>query len=80
MAGNEERHCSVCVLLLDLSKVKGGAPKPCGLMQPLDVSEWKWNNISMDFVTGLPNTAKGNDVIWVVVDRLSKSSHFIPIR
>lgn len=49
-------------------------------MQPLDVPEWIWDNISMDFVTGLPNTAKGNDAIWVVVDRLTKLAHFIPIK
>ncbi|XP_050919640.1 uncharacterized protein LOC127137200 [Lathyrus oleraceus] len=54
--------------------------RPGGLMQLLDVPEWKWDNISMDFVTGLPNTAKGNDVIWVVMNRLAKSAHFIPVK
>lgn len=49
-------------------------------MQPLDVLEWKWDNILKDFVTSLPNTTKGNDVIWVVMDRLTKSDHFIPIK
>ena len=48
-------------------------------MTPLDVPEWKCDSISMDFVTSLPNTPKGNDDIWVVVDRLTKSAHFIPI-
>jgi len=52
---------------------------PAGLMTPLDVPEWKWDSISMDFVTSLPNTPKGNDAIWVVVDRLTKSSHLIPV-
>ena len=46
---------------------------------PLDVPEWKWDSISMDFVTSLPNTPRGHDAIWVVVDRLTKSAHFIPI-
>lgn len=49
-------------------------------MQPLDVPEWKWDNISMDFVTGLPNTAKGNDIIWGIVNRLTKLAHFISIK
>ncbi|XP_050895827.1 uncharacterized protein LOC127102503 [Lathyrus oleraceus] len=49
-------------------------------MQLLDVPEWKWDNISMDFVTSLPNTAKGNDDIWVIMDRPTKSTHFIPIK
>ena len=48
-------------------------------MQPLEVSEWKWENITMDFVIGLPRTQKGHDAIWVVVDRLTKSAHFLPI-
>ena len=59
------------------SKVKH--QKPAGLMQLLDIPEWKWDSISMDFVTGLPNTPRGHDVIWVVVDRLTKSTHFILI-
>ena len=40
---------------------------------------WKWKNISMDFVVGLPHTAKGYDSIWVIVDRLTKSAHFLPV-
>ncbi|XP_058784519.1 uncharacterized protein LOC131659328 [Vicia villosa] len=49
------------------------------LMQPLEVPEWKWDSILMDFVTGLPNTSRGHDSIWVIVDRLTKLAHFIPI-
>jgi len=48
-------------------------------MAPLDVLEWKWDSVYMDFVTSLPNTPRGNDAIWVIVDRLTKSAHFIPI-
>jgi len=48
-------------------------------LTPLDVPEWKWDSISMDFVTSFPNTPKGHDEIWVIVDRLTKLAHFIPI-
>jgi hypothetical protein len=53
--------------------------KPGGLLQPLSIPEWKWDNISMDFIVGLPLMAHKFDSIWVIVDRLSKSAHFIPI-
>jgi hypothetical protein len=49
-------------------------------MQPLFVPEWKWDSISMDFVGALPKTVKGFDSIWVIVDRLTKSAHFVPIK
>ncbi|GJR30006.1 putative nucleotidyltransferase, ribonuclease H [Tanacetum coccineum] len=51
-----------------------------GLLQPLEIPVWKWDEISMDFVTGLPRTQRKHDAIWVVVDRLTKSAHFLPIR
>nr|GEV25920.1 retrovirus-related Pol polyprotein from transposon TNT 1-94 [Tanacetum cinerariifolium] len=51
-----------------------------GLLQPLDIPVWKWDEISIDFVTGLPQTQRRHDAIWVVVDRLTKSAHFLPIR
>ena len=54
--------------------------KPVGLLQPLSVPEWKWEEISMDFITGLPTTRKGNDSIWVIIDRLTKSAHFVPMK
>ena len=47
-------------------------------MQPLSILEWKWGNIAMDFIVGLPKTHKAYTVIWVVVDRLIKSAHFLP--
>jgi hypothetical protein len=59
--------------------VKADYIKPGGLMQPLRVPEWKWDDISMDFIVGLPLTARKFDSIWVIVDRLSKSAHFIPV-
>ncbi|WVZ52451.1 hypothetical protein U9M48_003506 [Paspalum notatum var. saurae] len=50
-----------------------------GLLQPLKVPEWKWEEITMDFIVGLPRTQKGYNSIWVVVDRLTKVAHFIPV-
>ncbi|TYK03209.1 pol protein [Cucumis melo var. makuwa] len=64
--------CLVC------QQVKAPRQKPTGLLQPLSIREWKWENVSMDFITGLPRTLRGFIVIWVVVDRLTKSAHFVP--
>ena len=58
-------------------QVKLEHQKPAGLLQPLPISEWKWDMIAMDFVTGLPRTTGGFDSIWVIVDRLTKSAHFL---
>jgi hypothetical protein len=49
-----------------------------GNLQPLSIPEWKWEDICMDFIVGLPRTSRGHDSIWVIVDHLTKSSHFIP--
>ena len=46
----------------------------------MPIPEWKWEHITMDFMVGLPRTLVGFDAIWVVVDRLTKSAHFLPIR
>jgi hypothetical protein len=48
-------------------------------LQPLSIPEWKWENIYMDFIVGLPRTSRGYNSKWVIVDRLTKSAHFIPI-
>ncbi|GJW95589.1 putative reverse transcriptase domain-containing protein [Tanacetum coccineum] len=61
-------------------QVKIEHQRASGLLQPLEIPVWKWDEISMDFVTGLPTTQKRHDAIWVVVDRLTKSAHFLPIR
>src|ERR1043165_9153975 len=66
--------CLVC------QKSKIEHQKPSGLMEPLFVPDWKCDGISMDFVSGLSRTAKNCDSIWVIVDRLTKSDHFILIR
>ncbi|KAL5549711.1 hypothetical protein UlMin_004942 [Ulmus minor] len=47
---------------------------------PIEIPEWKWEQISMDFVVGLPKTTNGYDAVWVIVDRLTKSAHFLPIK
>jgi transposase InsO family protein len=51
-----------------------------GLLQPLQVPEWKWEEIVMDFIVGLLRTQSGYDSIWVIVDRLTKVAHFIPVK
>nr|GFC48902.1 retrotransposable element Tf2 [Tanacetum cinerariifolium]GFC60336.1 retrotransposable element Tf2 [Tanacetum cinerariifolium] len=61
-------------------KVKIEHQRASGLLQPLDIPVWKWDKISMDFVTGLPQNQRRHDAIWVIVDRLTKSAHFLPIR
>ena len=67
-------ECSTC------RKVKADHLKPVGLLQPLSVPAWKWEDISMDFIVGLPLTPQKHDSIWVIVDRLTKSAHFIPVK
>ncbi|GKC20188.1 putative reverse transcriptase domain-containing protein, partial [Tanacetum coccineum] len=60
--------------------VKAEHQKPSGLLVQLEIPEWKWEKITMDFVTKLPRTANSYDTIWVIVDRLTKSAHFLPMR
>ncbi|GJR75446.1 retrotransposon protein, putative, ty3-gypsy subclass [Tanacetum coccineum] len=67
-------------VLKRVNKIKSTSQRASGLLQPLDIPTWKWEQISMDFVTRLPRTFKKNDAIWVVVDRLTKSAHFLPIQ
>src|SRR4030095_12270280 len=61
-------------------KVKAEHQRPSGLLQQPEIPQWKWQQISMDFITKLPRTSSGHDSIWVIVDRLTKSAHFLPIR
>jgi hypothetical protein len=67
-------RCDTC------SRVKVVHLKPAGLLQPLSILGWKWEEISMDFIIGLPPTQKGIDSIWVIVVYLTKSTHFILVR
>ncbi|GJW13684.1 reverse transcriptase domain-containing protein, partial [Tanacetum coccineum] len=65
---------------LTCSRVKAECQKPSGLLIQSEIPTWKWERITMDFVTKLPKTSSGHDTIWVIVDRLTKSVHFIPTR
>ncbi|GKE17208.1 putative reverse transcriptase domain-containing protein, partial [Tanacetum coccineum] len=65
---------------LTCAKVKAEYQKPSGLLVQPVIPVWKWENITMDFVIKLPKTSTGQDTIWVIVDRLTKSAHFLPMR
>ncbi|GJX70444.1 putative reverse transcriptase domain-containing protein [Tanacetum coccineum] len=65
---------------LTCAKVKAEYQKPSGLLVQPVIPVWKWENITMDFVTKLPKTSSGQDTIWVIVDRLTKSAHFLPMK
>ena len=59
--------------------MKAEHQRPVGLLQPMEIPEWKWDEVTMDFVSGLPQTRNNHDSIWVIVDRLTKSAHFIHV-
>jgi hypothetical protein len=61
-------------------RVKAERQRPAGLLQPLKIPQWKWKEITMDFIVGLPTTQSGYDSIWVIVDRFLKVAHFIPVK
>ncbi|WRX18083.1 Integrase zinc-binding domain - like 10 [Theobroma cacao] len=65
--------CIVC------QQVKVEHQRPAGTLQSLPVLEWKWEHVTMEFVLGLSRTQKGKDAIWVIVDRLTKSAHFVAV-
>ncbi|GJW29357.1 putative reverse transcriptase domain-containing protein [Tanacetum coccineum] len=74
---NEAPAISKC---FTCSKVKAEHQKPSGLLQQSEIPEWKWENITMDIIIKLPRTSSRNDAVWVIVDRLTKSAHFLAIR
>ena len=61
-------------------RVKAKHQRPAGLLQPMKIPKWKWEEVGMDFIVGLPHTQRGYDSIWVIVDLLTKVSHFIPVK
>jgi hypothetical protein len=66
-------ECDTC------QRIKANHLKSAGALQPLSIPSWKWDDISMDFIVGLPNTPQHHDSIWVIVDRLTKVAHFLPV-
>jgi hypothetical protein len=66
--------CGIC------QNVKVEHQRPAGLLKPLEIPRWKFENITMDFVVGLPRSPRGKDAIWVVIDRLTKVTHFLPMK
>jgi hypothetical protein len=67
-------RCDTC------RRVKVIHMKTAGPLQSLPIPTWKWEDISMDFIVGLPKTTKGFDSIWVIIDRLTKIAHFLPVK
>jgi hypothetical protein len=67
-------RCDVCQC------IKAEHQRPAGLLQPLKISVWKWEEVGMDFITGLPRSTRGHNSIWVIVDQLTKVAHFIPVK
>jgi hypothetical protein len=66
-------ECDTC------HRMKASHLKLAGVLQPLLIPMWKWDDISMDFIVGSPQTARKKDSIWVIVDRLTKTAHFIAV-
>jgi IS30 family transposase len=76
-----KRDVAAHVALCDTChRVKAEHQRPAGLIQPLKMPEWKWGEIGMDFIVGLPQNRDGYDLIWVIVDRLTKVAHFILVK
>ncbi|KAI3776576.1 hypothetical protein L1987_46362 [Smallanthus sonchifolius] len=65
---------------LTCAKVKAELQRPSGLLEQQEIPVWKWENLAMDFITKLPHTSSGYDSIWVIIDYLTKSAHFLSIR
>jgi hypothetical protein len=70
-------HVAICD---SCKRIKVEHQRLAGLLQPLQIPQWKWDEIGMDFIVGLPSTRAGYDSTWLVVDRLTKSAHFIPVK
>ena len=67
-------QCDLC------RRMKAEHQRPAGLLQPLEVPEWTWDYIEMDFVTGFPRSQRGSDAIFVVIDNFSEVAHFLPVK
>ena len=80
MEQHETGNYSFCISLYDLSVSESRTSETPGLLQPLEILEWKWEYITMGFVSRLPNTSKDNDAIWITMDHRTKSAQFIPMK
>ena len=67
-------QCPMC------QQIKAEHQRPSGLLQSLEIPQWKWEHITMDFVVRLPRSQARHDGIWVIVDQLTKTSHFLPFK
>ena len=65
---------------IECQQVKAEHQYPVGLLQPLPIPEWKWEIISMDFIKGLSKNSRKHDSIMIIIDKLSKEAHFIPVK
>jgi hypothetical protein len=76
-----KRDVTEYVALCDTyQRVKAEHQRPAGLLQPMKILEWKLKEVGMDFITRLPRTQRGYDLIWLIVDRLTKVAHFLPVK
>jgi hypothetical protein len=81
LLGEDEEYIAEYVARCDTCKrVKAKHQRPAVLFQPLEIPTWKWDDISMVFIVGLPCTQKGNDSIWVIVDQLTKVAQFLLVK
>jgi hypothetical protein len=78
--GMKRARAKYVALCDNCQRVKAEHQRPVGLLQPLKIPQWKWEEISMDFIVGLPTTQSGYDSIWVIIDRFLKVAHFIPVK
>ena len=72
--GDFVSQCLTCL------QIKAEHQRPAGLLQLLEVVEWKWEHVTMDFVTNFPRTSQGHDAMWVIVDQLTKFTHFLAVQ
>ena len=74
LVGDFVHRCLTC------QQVKAEHQRPARLLQPLEVAEWKWEHITMDFFTHFPQTSRGHDAVWVIMEWLTKLAHFLAVQ
>ena len=77
---HEERIDEFVSKFSNCKQVKVQHQRPGGLPQKIELPKWKWEMINMDFITGLPRLRRKHDSIWVIVDRMKKPTHFLPVK